>query len=83
MRVVSLIVATIASLVGLIFPFILGLQATGLNQSILLVMMCGITGAFIYGAGFSPRQRALAFLISPRLCMPLIICSFATLVAIR
>lgn len=83
MRATSLIIASAASIIGLVFPFILAAQATGLNQSVLLVMMCGIAGAFIYGAGFQPKQPLLARLIAPALTWPVILGGCALLVAMR
>ena len=66
-------------MIGLVFPFVLGTQATGLNQSLLLVMMLGIIGAFIYGVGFRPAQKWLRALISPALTWPVMLLSCATL----
>jgi predicted membrane protein len=65
MRVTSLCLAGMASVIGLVFPFALARQPTGLNQSLLLVLMAGIVGAFIYGAGFQPRARLARLAICP------------------
>jgi predicted membrane protein len=83
MRAASLIIASAAGIVGLVFPFVLGRQATGENQTILLVMMIGIAGAFIHGAGFRPTGRWGVALISPILTWPLILGGGAALVALR
>jgi predicted membrane protein len=82
-RAISLTLAGTASLVGLVFPFLLARQPTGLNQSILLVMVAGIAGAFIHGAGFSPHSWALQRAISPWLTWPLILGCSAVLILIR
>jgi len=83
MRPASLIIAGFTSIVGLVFPFVLARLPTGLNQFLLLVMMAGIIGAFIYGAGFKPRQSILARLIGPAVTWPLMIGGFAILVTLR
>jgi predicted membrane protein len=83
MRAASLIIASAASLIGLIFPFILAAHATGLNQSVLLVMMFGIAGAFVHGVGFQPKGAFFAALIAPIFTWPLILSSCALLVAMR
>jgi predicted membrane protein len=67
----------------LVLPFLLGANATGLNQSILMVMMLGIVGAFIHGAGFRPKQPWLRWLISPAVSWPVMLVSGALLVAMR
>ncbi len=82
-RGLSLCFAITLSLAGLIFPFILGRQPTGQNQSLLLVMMLGIMGAFIHGAGFEPRQKWARTLISPAITWPVMLLAGATLMAIR
>lgn len=71
------------SLVGLVFPFLLGAQATGVNQSLLMLMMLGIAAAFIHGAGFSPQAPWLRWLISPAVSWPVMLVSGGFLVAIR
>ena len=82
-RGLSLCFAVTLSLVGLVFPFLLGANATGLNQSMVMMMMLGIAGAFIYGAGFRPRQPWLRWLISPAVSWPVMLGSGALLVAMR
>jgi predicted membrane protein len=83
MRPASLLIASVTSIIGLVFPFLLGHQVTGFNQSVLAVMMAGIAGAFIYGAGFKPRLSLLDWLISPAVTWPLMIGPFALLVSLR
>lgn len=82
-RVLSLVAASLLSLVGMIFPFVLGRVPTGLNQSLLLLMMAGVAGAFIYGAGFQPDQKWLRSVIAPAFTWPLMGLSFALLVWLR
>lgn len=82
-RSISLCLAAALSLVGLIFPFILGAHPTGLNQSILMLMMLGIMSGFIHGAGFHPPQKWLRALLSPVFTWPLMILSGGLLLAIR
>jgi predicted membrane protein len=83
LRAVSLALAGLASVIVLVFPFLLARRATGLNQSILLLMMAGIAGAFIYGAGFRPARKTLRIAIRPALTWALIIGSLAALAALR
>jgi predicted membrane protein len=83
MRAASLAFAGAASLIGLIFPFWLARQATDLNQTILLVLMAGIMGAFIYGAGFAPQNRTARWAISPGVTWPLLAGSLGALLIIR
>lgn len=82
-RGVSLAFAGTASLIGLVFPFLLARQATGLNQMILLVMMAGIAGAFIYGAGFRPGSRLLRLCIAPAVTWTAMLASLGALVSLR
>jgi predicted membrane protein len=82
-RGLSLCFAVTLSLVGLVFPFLLGANATGLNQSVLVVMMLGIAGAYLHGAGFRPKQAWLRWLMSPAVCWPVMLVSGALLVAMR
>jgi predicted membrane protein len=83
MRAASLSLAMGASVIGLVCPFLLARQPTGLNQTILLAMMAGIAGAFIYGAGFWPKAVWARFLISPALCWSLLLGSLGLLVWLR
>jgi predicted membrane protein len=83
MRAASLVLASTASFIGLVFPFALGRVPTGFNQSVLLILMAGIAGAFIYGAGFKPRQSMFRWLIGPAVTWPLMFASFGILVAMR
>ncbi len=83
MRAASLFIAAMASMIGLVAPFLLARQATGLNQTILLVMMAGVIGAFIYGAGFQPANRALRLAMRPALTWPLTIGALVVLLALR
>jgi predicted membrane protein len=82
LRVGSVILALIASVIGLVFPFLLARQANGLNQSILLLMMVGIAGAFIHGAGFQPHARAMKIITSPWSTWPVITACCALMVAL-
>jgi predicted membrane protein len=82
-RGLSLAFAFTLSLVGLVFPFLLGAHATALNQSILMVMMLGIVGAYIHGAGFQPRQKWLRGLLCPAVTWPVMLLSGWFLVALR
>ena len=83
LRGVSLGLAAIASIIGLVFPFLLAQRATGLNQTVLLVMMAAISGAFIYGVGFHTQMKWLNILISPAITWPLLAAAAGGLVLLR
>ncbi len=83
LRAVSLILAATASIIGLVFPFLLARRATGLNQVILLLMMAGIAGAFIYGAGFRPENKALRLSMTPAVTWTAMLASVGALLALR
>jgi predicted membrane protein len=82
-RGISLCFAGTLSVIGLVFPFVLGAQPTGLNQSLLILMMLGMVGGFIHGAGFRPEQKWLRALISPAFTWPVMLLSCALLLLIR
>ncbi len=82
-RAVSLALAAVLSILGLVFPFVLGRVPTGFNQSVLMLMMAGIAGAFIYGAGFTPEHKWLRAAIAPAFTWPLMAVSFALLLLVR
>jgi predicted membrane protein len=83
LRSASLVFAAITSIIGLVFPYILARQPTGLNQSILLLMMAGISGAFIHGVGFRPRGKWLNYMISPITTWPVLALTTGSLLALR
>lgn len=82
-RVVSLLLGMAVMLVSSIFPFVLAKHATGLNQSIFLMVMIGMTGAFIHGTGFQPRLRIWRWLASPIFAWPLMIFGFGAMAALK
>jgi len=82
MRAASLGIAGVASVIGLVFPFWLARRATDLNQTILLVLMAGIVGAFVYGAGFRLAGWA-RWMIAPAVTWPVLGASLGALLAMR
>ena len=48
-----------------------------------MVMMLGIIGGFIHGAGFRPEQKWLRALISPAVTWPVMLLSGVALLLIR
>ncbi len=72
MRALSLVLAGAAAFIGLVLPFLLAAHATGLNQSILVLMMAGVAGGFVHGAGFRPERRWARAALSPWVTWPLI-----------
>jgi predicted membrane protein len=83
LRGVSLALAGIASVIGLVFPFLLAPRATGLNQTILLFMMAGISGAFIDGVGFRIENAWLKTLTHPAFTWPIITLTAGALIFLR
>jgi predicted membrane protein len=83
LRVASLVFATITSIIGLVFPYVLAQQATALNQTILLAMLAAISGAFIYGVGFQPRTKWANHLISPIITWSVLALTTGSLLALR
>jgi len=83
LRATSLVLAALCGLVGLVCPYLLARQATALNQSILLLMMAALSGAFIYGVGFRPRARWISCLISPLTTWPVLGLTTASLLVLR
>jgi predicted membrane protein len=83
LRAASLVFAAIASIIGLVFPYLLARHATALNQSILLVMMAAISGAFIYGVGFQPRTLWVNAFISPFITWPVLALTTGSLLLLR
>jgi len=82
-RLVSLALAGGLSLVGLVFPFLLGVQATALNQSFLMVMMLGICAAFVHGCGFKPGRAWVRRAVSPAVTWPVMLGSCGAMLLVR
>ncbi len=83
MRGLSLVLAGAGGFIGLVLPFTLAARATALNQMILLLMMAGIAGAFIHGAGFRPGRAWARAAISPCLTWPLMAGGLGALLLMR
>jgi predicted membrane protein len=83
MRAASSTLAGIASLIGLVFPFLLARSPTNLNQSLLLLLMEGIAGAFIFGAGFRPHSKLARAVIAPWATWPVMLGSLGGLFWLR
>ena len=83
LRGISLGGAAISAGIGLVFPFLLARHATALNQTILLAMMAGVAGAFIYGVGFRMENRWLELFTRPVFTWPLLVAGAVGLVLLR
>jgi len=83
LRGISLALAGAAAIIGLVFPFLAATQATALNQSIILVMLLGISGAFAYGVGFRVQNKWLATFTHPAFTWPLITAGALSLALLR
>jgi predicted membrane protein len=71
------------SLIGLVFPFLLGMRATGLNQSLLTVMMLGICAAFVHGFGFTPGNVWARRAVSPAVTWPVMLGTCGAMLLVR
>jgi predicted membrane protein len=72
-RVISLALALSASGVLSIAPFMLARNVTGTVHGVLVVLMLGVSAAFIHGVGFVPRTRLVGLIASPMIAWPLIL----------
>lgn len=64
-RPVSFIVALVASLVLMLFPFLLhGIDGTRLHTG-LPILMLGVAGMFVYGIGYVPDNKFVRILLGP------------------
>jgi predicted membrane protein len=71
MRVASFTTALAATLMLMLFPFLLrGVPDTRLHSALPIVML-GIVGAFVYGIGFTPDHALLRMLFGPWCCWTL------------
>jgi predicted membrane protein len=82
-RAISLFLGVIVMIVGSVFPFVLAKHATGVNQSIFLTVLVGMTGALIHGTGFIPRPRILQWFASPAFAWPVTIASLGAMAYLR
>jgi predicted membrane protein len=71
-RAVSFIVALAASVILMLFPFLLRHVPQGRIHTALPVMLLGLAGAFVYGVGYRPDNKLLRILFGP-LCAWLLI----------
>jgi predicted membrane protein len=83
LRGISLALAGITAIIGLVFPFLAATQATALNQSVILIMLLGVSGAFIHGVGFRIQNKWMASLTNPAFTWPLITAGALSLALLR
>jgi predicted membrane protein len=83
LRGISLVLASLATIVGLIFPYALARQATALNQTVLLAMLVAVSGAFIYGVGFRTDRKWFDIMIGPFVTWPVLAAAVGTLILLR
>ncbi|WP_213769425.1 cyd operon YbgE family protein [Bradyrhizobium sp. dw_78] len=69
----SFAVAAGASLVLMLFPFLLRHVQGAMLHPALSILLLGITGAFVYGIGFRPENRWLRILFGPACAWTLMI----------
>jgi predicted membrane protein len=82
-RVVSLLLASSASGVLSVAPFTLARSLTGAVHGALVVLMLGISAAFVHGVGFVPRTRIVGMVASPVIAWPLIMLATVVLLLRR
>ncbi|MHA3059578.1 cyd operon YbgE family protein [Acinetobacter sp. ANC 4636] len=71
MMIVSFMLALPLAGILLVYPSLM-LDANGhYNHSVLMLVMLGISGGFIYGVGFIPRWWLWKWLFSPVVAWPL------------
>ncbi|MHA3090938.1 cyd operon YbgE family protein [Acinetobacter brisouii] len=71
MMIVSFMLALPLAGILLVYPSLM-LDANGhYNHSVLMLVMLGISGGFIYGVGFIPRWWLWKWLFSPLVAWPL------------
>jgi predicted membrane protein len=79
MRVASFAAALAATLVLMLFPFLLRGVPDARLHSALPIVMSGIAGAFVYGIGFTPNNALLQILFGPWCCWTLMVVGAAVL----
>ncbi len=73
-RPISFIIALVASLALMLFPFLLhGINGARLHTG-LPILMLGVAGMFVYGIGYIPDNRLIRILFSP-------VCAWVLIVA--
>ena len=72
-RAISLTLALSTSGVLMIAPFLVTRHMSDADHGWASLMMLGITGGFVHGVGFVPRNKILQFLFSPLVAWILIL----------
>jgi predicted membrane protein len=72
-RVASFTAALAATLVLMLFPFLLRGVPDAKLHAALPVIMLGIAGGFVYGIGFTPDNALLRMLFGPWCCWTLMV----------
>lgn len=72
-RAASLIVAAGISLLMLLFPFIIGRSLGARDHIGLVVLLMGVSGAFVHGFGYRPERLAWRMLFHPAMAWMLIV----------
>lgn len=82
MRTISFAIGLIASLMLMLFPFLLHHLSGPRLHSGLPILMLGVAGTFVYGVGYVPHNKFLRFLFGP-LCSWTLILIGGLLLTIR
>jgi predicted membrane protein len=82
-RSISLVLAGAASVVLLVFPYLLGNPLAPRVHAVLPLLLLGIAGAWVHGLGFIPKHRLPRLLASPAFVWPLLIVTSALIARLR
>lgn len=74
--IVSFMLALPLAAILLVYPSLMLDENGHYNHSILMLVMLGISGGFIYGVGFVPRWWLWKWLFSPLVSWPLMIIGY-------
>ncbi len=65
MRIVSFVIGLAASLMLMLFPFVLHQVSGPQLHTGLPILMLGVAGTFVYGVGYEPDNKLLRVLFGP------------------
>lgn len=81
-RYISFAIGLVASLMLMLFPFVLHQVSGARLHSGLPILMLGVAGTFVHGVGYVPDNKFLRFLFGP-VCSWTLILTGGLLLAVR
>ena len=75
-RFLSFSLGIILAVIILLLPQIIAKDTSDLNHNFLSVIMLGMSGCFVHGVGFVPRNFVAKYLFSPYVCWPVAMITF-------